>query len=160
MTKMQTVISGRRYRMRAFFQVLSVLAFSALSAAAAESARVASVVDGDTVRLVIEGQREVSVRVLDLNTPETKRCGREDRIMSDCEPCPAGVGLGRRARAEARRILPAGSIVTVATRGRDRYGRVLGAITLPDGRDYRTVIIAAGLGVRYPKGKRPRPWCE
>ena len=126
-------------------------------------ARVFSVLDGDTVRVVAPGLDPLTpnpvIRVADLNTPEKALCMPGDTIMRACEPCAAGVALGLKAARQARALLPAGLPVRLAIISRDRYGRLVARITLPDGRDYAGAIRALGLGAPYPPGPRPRPWC-
>lgn len=51
---------------------------------------------------------------------------------------------GKAARDFSARLLPPGTHVTVISRSLDKYGRVLGAIALPDGRDYGQTLIGAG----------------
>ncbi len=84
---------------------------------------VTRVIDGDTFALP-DGAR---VRVLGIDSCETST--------------PAGP----RATTEARRLLAAGAVVLRAEPGtdRDRYGRLLRYVRLPDGRDFGTVMVAA-----------------
>jgi endonuclease YncB( thermonuclease family) len=51
---------------------------------------------------------------------------------------------GRAAHRHAETLAPAGTAVTFASRVLDRYGRSLGAVTLPDGRDFAAVMLADG----------------
>ena len=52
------------------------------------------------------------------------------------------------ARDFARMLLPVGGIVQVVSYGWDKYGgRYDGSITLPDGRDFGTVMVEAGHAV-------------
>lgn len=83
----------------------------------AHSARVERVVDGDTVRLVGLG----SVRLIGIDTPEVYG-------HVDC--------FGPEASAFAKSLMRRGADVRyrVGTEARDRYGRLLAYIWLPDGR--------------------------
>lgn len=65
-------------------------------------------------------------------------------------PTPAG----NAARDFVTQLLPPGANVLLMSRSLDKYGRALATVTLPDGRDLTTVIIAAGHGVAYHGGKR------
>jgi micrococcal nuclease len=77
---------------------------------------VSRVVDGDTVRVVTRGF-ETPVRLVGIDTPETRAPG---------EPVEC---FGPEATARARRLLPVGARVRLATDPtqdtRDRYGRLL-----------------------------------
>jgi len=77
-------------------------------------ARVEEVVDGDTVRLVIDGRSE-TVRLIGVDTPETKH------------PTKPVECYGPEASAHLATLLPAGTVVGVTrdAESRDRYGRLL-----------------------------------
>lgn len=108
---------------------------------AADGYRVTDVVDGDTVKLTrLAGGGQVTVRVLGIDTPETRDTRR-------------GVGcFGLEASAWANRLLQ-GKRVTIRTDAtqdtRDRYGRLLTYITLPNGKDYSTVAARSGFAKYY-----------
>ena len=105
--------------------------------------RVERVIDGDTVELVSNGD-SIIVRVVGIDTPETVHPRR---------PIEPG---GPEASARAR-VLLAGQAVVFRydpdeRRDRtDRYGRVLGFLELPDGRDYGLVMIQEGHAVAYTR---------
>src|SRR5215210_311047 len=85
--------------------------------AGAHAARVQRVVDGDTVRLAGLG----SVRLIGIDTPEVYG-------HRDC--------FGAQASAYTKSLLHPGAEVRyrVGTEARDRYGRLLAYVWLPDGR--------------------------
>jgi endonuclease YncB( thermonuclease family) len=60
---------------------------------------------------------------------------------------------GKVAKSFAESLLPIGLAVTVVSLkllgAFDKYGRTLGGLTLPDGRDYGTELIGAGHAVPY-----------
>jgi endonuclease YncB( thermonuclease family) len=61
---------------------------------------------------------------------------------------------GKDALAYANQLCPAGTRVTVSSYHWDKYGgRFDGTITLPDGTDLGTAMIAAGHAVAYPPPK-------
>ena len=94
------------------------------------------VTDGDTIGARASGGSDVRVRIIGVDTPETKRPG-------------AGVQcFGREATAELARLIPPGSAVTAALqRDRvDRYGRDLWDVWLPDGRLVSSVLVSGGFG--------------
>ena len=84
------------------------------------------VVDGDTVVLSSAGKS----RLIGVDTPEV--FGRRE--------C-----FGAEASAFAKRTLPAGMRVAVErdAEPRDRYGRSLIYLTLPDGRSFNELLVAA-----------------
>lgn len=81
------------------------------------AATVVRVSDGDTVVLRLAG-RETTVRILNIDTPETHKAG----TPVEC--------LGREASKALAELLPAGSAVEIAHDGprTDRYGRTLAAV--------------------------------
>ena len=102
-----------------------LLAFAAASPGCADtaapeagrdSARVVEVIDGDTIRVLVGGE-ERSVRLIGIDTPETRRPG---------SPVECG---GPEATRHLERLAPPGRAVTLVgdpTQDReDRYGRLL-----------------------------------
>jgi endonuclease YncB( thermonuclease family) len=112
--------------------------------------------DGDTVRVRVPDWSgtpfgTISVRVFGINSPESSKA---------LAKCDRELELGKEAKSYAKQLLPANSRITFVYRGPDKYGgRVLGTITLPDGRDFGTVMIGAGLAVRYD-GKKKGSFCK
>lgn len=79
-----------------------------------------------------DGHRRISCRIFGINAPELKDPG------------------GNEAADFARSLAPAGTRVTVISHDWDKYGgRFDGQITLPDGRDFASVMIASGHAVAY-----------
>jgi micrococcal nuclease len=101
---------------------------------------VSKVVDGDTVDVGDDHGTTVRVRVLGIDTPETK----DPRTPVQC--------WGPEASAYATQIL-LGQHVTVVTDPsqdlRDRYGRLLAYLYLPDGQNYSIAAAAAGTARAY-----------
>ena len=124
---------------------------SILAAVTAHTVQVASLRDGDTFNLKDALYGEMAVRVESIDTPETRsaQCNREKL-------------LGREAKGYARALLE-GETVTIQTTGRKSYDRVVGRVTLPDGRDFGQVMIEAGYAVRWDEEWRETPkderWC-
>jgi endonuclease YncB( thermonuclease family) len=92
------------------------------------------VVDGDTVRLIIDGTSE-SIRLIGIDTPETVH----PRIP--VQP------YGPEASAYLKALLPPGDLVRLEldVQARDRYGRLLGYVYTEDGRQVNLLIVQAGL---------------
>lgn len=103
-------------------------------------AKVIRVVDGDTFEAVIELGLAVSytssIRVKDLDTPETWRPKSEAERTH-----------GNEATSMAA-ILLEGQEIQLNITGRDRYGRVVAEVILPDGRNFKEVMIKNGLQKR------------
>lgn len=98
-----------------------------------ETVSVRHVYDGDTVQLR-DGRR---VRLLNIDTPELGRDGRPDQPYA------------RAARDELRQLVQ-GAVLQLSQeqRKRDRYGRTLAHLYLPDGRNLAEVLLRRGLGFR------------
>lgn len=106
-------------------------------------ARVLDWHDGDTAHIDVDlgfsqrassydlsGHPQLSCRIYGINAPE---------LSTDA---------GKAALAYAQQLCPPGTMVTVVSRSWDKYGgRWDGTVTLPDGRDFATVMLAAGQAV-------------
>lgn len=90
-----------------------------------------AVTDGDTIK-VLYRQREEKVRLYGIDSPEKS------------QPY-------HRAAADFTARLAFRKTVSVEVRGRDRYGRVLGWVRLPDGRVLNVEIVRAGYGWWFRK---------
>lgn len=100
-------------------------------------ATVLSVHDGDTCTLSVNLGFGVTVtypcRIFGINAPELS------------------TAAGKVARDFAQTLLHPGDVVSVLSHGWDKYApRFDGAITLPDGRDFATVMLQAGQAVPMP----------
>jgi micrococcal nuclease len=120
---------------------------TALAAASAEiEATVTKVVDGDTVHATDNRGTTIKVRVLGVDTPET----RDPRKPVQC--------YGPEATAFATAMLQGQRVTLVAdaTQDRvDRYKRALFYVRLPDGRDYSVEAARAGMARSYVYGGKP-----
>jgi micrococcal nuclease len=105
-----------------------------------EPATVVRVVGGDTVDVRVGGRVE-RVRLIGLDTPESV----DPRRPVEC--------FGREASRKAAELLPVGAAVQLeadpSQGDRDKYGRLLRYIVLPDGRHFAEVMIAEGYGFEY-----------
>jgi len=102
---------------------------------ARDRAVVDRVIDGDTLDVVLGGET-IRVRLLNIDTPETKK--RNTPV--EC--------LGPEASEYLARLLPAGSAVTLSyDRERtDQYGRTLAAVITSDGENASVELAVRGLG--------------
>lgn len=100
---------------------------------------VVDVVDGDTIKVLLDGER-VTIRVIGIDTPET----RDPRKPVQC--------FGREATARAEALL-GGREVWLSfdpTQDRiDRYDRLLAYVWLPDGDLFEWVMVADGYAHEY-----------
>lgn len=100
---------------------------------------VASITDGDTLKVRIADNTE-TVRVIGINTPESV----DPRRSVEC--------FGAEASAHASALLT-GAVVTLerdtTQADRDKYGRLLRHVVLPDGRQFGAVMIADGYAHEY-----------
>lgn len=108
--------------------------------------RVASITDGDTVRLSCADGSRTSARLRGFDTPETYQPG-----------CPSEYALGRKATATLRSLLRQAKTIRMTGHGRDKYGRLLVKLFI-DGENVAKTMIAQGLAVPYRGGKRIN-WC-
>lgn len=119
-----------------------------IALAAAASACVARVSDGDTIRLC-SGER---VRLVGIDAPEragSERCSARSRsrLAGSRNPSWCDHAKAERSKAALGRFLTTGS-VRIERVGRDVYGRTLARVSV-NGRDAGDWLIARGLA---------RPW--
>lgn len=112
---------------------LAVLAVVALSLAASWPqeivGQVVHVADGDTLTVLVD-QTEHKIRLHGIDCPEKKQ------------------PFGQRAK-QFTLEQAAGKTVTVRVSDRDRYGRLVGEVILPDGRSLNHELVSAGLAWWY-----------
>jgi endonuclease YncB( thermonuclease family) len=112
---------------------------NAVTETAAHRGRVTYVFDGDTVQ-VSTATRQERVRLIGIDTPERGECD-------------AG-----KARTLARRLAQGRTVELVVDptqARRDRFGRLLAYVSLPDGRDLGYEELARGYARVYVFGRRP-----
>ena len=89
------------------------------------------------------------VRVLDGDTVEVLHDGTPERIRLDGIDCPEkGQAFGTKAK-QFTSSLAFGKEITVKATGKDRYGRTLGSVVLPDGKDLNHELVKAGYAWWY-----------
>jgi len=127
--------------------VLLSLALAACAPAAAaegQTVTVSKVVDGDTVHITDSSGADITLRVIGLDSPETKK----PRTPVQCG------GLAATAYAKEMLLGKRVQLVTDPTQDRvDRYGRRLGYLRLADGTDYSTEAVRAGVARAYTYDK-------
>jgi endonuclease YncB( thermonuclease family) len=96
------------------------------------------------------GSGDVVVRVVDGDTVELQSAGKSRLIGVDTpEVCGGQECFGREGSAFAKRVLRPGLRVRVErdVEERDRYGRTLIYLRLPDGRSFNELLVAEGYAV-------------
>ena len=111
-----------------------------------EPATIKRVVDGDTLKIIYQGQEE-SVRLIGIDTPESKRnkkaykdAGRSGKDVDEI------AAMGKEAAKYMRTIAREGDRVNIEfdVQKRDKYRRLLGYVYLENGRMLNEEIIKAG----------------
>ena len=92
--------------------------------------KVVAVADGDTVSVLRDGTTTVKIRLNGIDCPEKKQ------------------PFGTRAK-QFTSDLAFGKTVTVIEKEKDRYGRTVGEVILPDGRSLNHELVRAGLAWWY-----------
>jgi len=103
------------------------------------AAQVVGVVDGDTLDVALDGGTE-RIRLIGVDTPETK----DPRKPVQC--------FGVEAAAEAQRLLEGQTVQLeedLSQGSRDRYGRLLRYVWLPDGKLFNLELISGGYAHEY-----------
>jgi endonuclease YncB( thermonuclease family) len=115
---------------RRWLIALFLFCFAIASPAVADFAgKVVGVSDGDTMT-VLRDQSQVRIRLYGIDCPET------------------GQDFGSRAK-QFTADLAFGKVVTVVSRDRDRYGRLVAEVVLSDGRVLNDELVKAGLAWWY-----------
>lgn len=112
-------------------------------AVTSNSYKVTSVVDGDTVKINLNGTIE-TIRIIGINTPETV----DPRKPVEC--------FGKEASDKAKSLLTNQTIIIeqdLSQGDRDKYGRLLRYIILPNGKDYGLEMISGGYAYEYTYDK-------
>ncbi len=113
---------------------------------------VLKVYDGDTFKCRLENGEEVRVRLIGVDTPESRRnkkayrdAHRSDKSVEEI------LRLGKMASEFTKSLIPPGTVVYLETdvQVHDRYGRLLAYVYLPDGRMLNEVLVAEGYATVY-----------
>lgn len=111
------------------------------------------VIDGDSFKVqtpwVDTPIAVMDLRITGIDTPEKRR------PLAKCVP---EIRKAAAATDFAKAIVHPGDQIQVRLTGKDKYFRLLGKVTLPDGRDYGQTIIAQGHARPYKGGKKSS-WC-
>ena len=115
---------------------------------------VLKVVDGDTLRIEHQGRNE-SIRLIGIDTPESRvnKKAQKDAARSG-EDIKKIISLGQEATRYVKILVKPGDPITVEfdRQIRDKYGRLLGYVYLPNGKMLNEEIVKAGYAnlLTYP----------
>lgn len=103
--------------------------------------RVIKVADGDTITILTEDFSQIKVRLHGIDCPERKQ------------------DFGNKAKLFTSE-LAFGKVVTITDLDKDRYGRTIGIVGLPDGRILNRELLKAGLAWHYKKYDNAADWAN
>lgn len=115
------------------------------------TALVLKVVDGDTIDILDDVRKRLRLRLIGLDTPETKKPG----YTIGC--------FGPEASEFARNTLQGKRVALVTDPSQDvhdRYGRTLAFVILPDGTNYSVAAVKAGYAHAYVFGHKPSMYAQ
>jgi micrococcal nuclease len=113
---------------------------------------VLKVYDGDTFKCRLENGEEVRVRLIGIDTPESRK---NKKLMRDARRMGISaqeiIEMGKIASRFTKKLIPPGTTVYLETdvQIHDRYGRLLAYVYLPDGRMLNEVLLLEGYATLY-----------
>ncbi len=117
--------------------------------------KVERVIDGDTFVATLSSGHEIKVRVLGLDTPESKRNAKAKRDADrESTSVTTQITLGSAAHDAATKLLSGKRVRLEAAKPdkplrKDKYGRILAYVRMRNGRDFGEEIIRKGYGECY-----------
>ncbi len=121
-----------------FIISVSLLSFQAITTI---NGKIVGVTDGDTVKLLTADFTEIKVRLEGIDCPEKNQA------------------FGQKAKQYASDLC-FGKQVTLQKTGVDRYGRTLGYIILPDGRNLNKEMLKGGYAWHYKKYNQSKEFAD
>lgn len=122
-----------------YYPTKKVLSLQEQKQTAIAQTQVAKVIDGDTIEVLVNGKKE-KVRVIGINTPETV----DPRRPVEC--------FGKEASSYAKSLFSDKTVKLESDptqADRDKYGRLLRYVFLPDGTDFGLTMIKEGYAYEY-----------
>ncbi len=114
--------------------------------------KVLRVYDGDTFKCRLENGEKVRVRLIGIDTPESRR---NKKLMREARRMGISaseiIRMGKEASSFTKKLIPPGTVVYLETdvQVHDRYGRLLAYVYLPDGRMLNEVLLLEGYARIY-----------
>ena len=129
--------------MKRYVLVLCLLLAGNLIALCAEilSGRVIKVADGDTITVLTRDFTQIKVRLHGIDCPERNQ------------------DFANKAKIYTSELV-FGKVVSVVALNKDRYGRTIGIVSLPDGRILNSELLRAGLAWHYKKYDSSTEWAN
>lgn len=133
-------------KMHLIFFILFILLTPCISLHAQEKTTIIKVVDGDTLRIEYQGQKE-TIKLIGIDAPESKlnRKAEQDAIRNS-ESLITIASMGIDATNYSKSLIKKGDTVTIEfdVQARDKYKKMLGYIYISDGRMLNEEMLAAG----------------
>jgi micrococcal nuclease len=133
-------------KMQLILFILFILLTPCISLHALEETTIIKVVDGDTLRIEYQGQKE-TIKLIGIDAPENKlnRKAEQDAIRNN-ESLINIASMGIDAANYSKSLIKKGDTATIEfdVQARDKYNRMLGYIYLSDGRMLNEEMLAAG----------------
>lgn len=114
--------------------------------------KVVRVIDGDTFTCTLKNGEEIKVRLIGVDTPESRVNPKLERdVQKSGLQREEVLRMGKTAAEFTKRLLPEGEIVYLEqdVQKTDRYGRVLAYVWLKDGRMLNEVLVREGMAQVY-----------
>ena len=114
--------------------------------------KVVRVIDGDTFTCTLTNGEEIKVRLLGVDTPESRVNPKLERdVQKSGLQREEILHMGKIAAEFTKRLLPEGEIVYLEqdVQKTDKYGRVLAYVWLKDGRMLNEVLVREGMAQVY-----------
>jgi micrococcal nuclease len=115
-------------------------------------ARAVHVIDGDTLRVILAGGSQETLRLLGVDTPELSPSGNDPGFFEGISDPPFLVSWGEEATSTLRREVEGQEVMVTTDRAageRDRYGRLLAYLQTSDGTDIGQLLLSLGLARVY-----------
>lgn len=114
--------------------------------------RVVRVIDGDTFTCTLKDGEEIKVRMIGVDTPETRESPKLERDVDRTGLSKREIiKMGKEAKEYTKKLLPKGELVYLEqdVQPTDRYGRVLAYVWLKDGRMINELLVMEGMAQVY-----------
>jgi micrococcal nuclease len=106
--------------------------------------------DGDTLWVEKENGEKIKIRVYGIDTPEKYWSHKLEKQAKECKVDPESIiYLGKLASKHAHLYLYPKEEVKVISYGKGYYGRLIGKIILPNGKDYGYLMVKDGYACVY-----------
>jgi len=137
---------------------LTLIGCSIFPSFSVEKAKIIRVSDGDTIVVEnLHSYQKEKVRIWGIDTPEKFESKKLYREVKKCHTTPERIKyLGILASKHAHLYLYEGEEVKLEKIGKGYYGRIIGKIYLPDGKDYGFLMVKDGYACVYWRNTSPQ----